>query len=106
MLLVLVLTFLNVDRLKMVKECSILYKNRVIRSPQDGYESHYNISPYNYQHFLGNNDLLPRRILGNSSSYKKWVTIVFQDIIKYIHGCFEFMKNTSDSSRCKCSSIF
>src|SRR5690625_4788786 len=28
----------NVVSLKMVKECSVLYKNRVIRSPEDGYE--------------------------------------------------------------------
>src|SRR5690625_3217019 len=28
----------NIVRLQMVKECSVLYKNRVIRSPEDGYE--------------------------------------------------------------------
>lgn len=28
----------NVVSLKMVKECSMLYKNRVVRSPEDGYE--------------------------------------------------------------------
>src|SRR5690625_8002740 len=27
----------TIARLEMVKECSVLYKNRVIRSPQDGY---------------------------------------------------------------------
>src|SRR5699024_11246254 len=28
----------NIVRLQMVKKCSVLYKNRVIRSPEDGYE--------------------------------------------------------------------
>lgn len=28
----------NVVSLKMVRECSMLYKNRVVRSPEDGYE--------------------------------------------------------------------
>ena len=38
----------NVVSLKMVKECSVLYKNRVIRSPEDGYEL--------FKQFLGDVD--------------------------------------------------
>ena len=38
----------NVVNLKMVKECSVLYKNRVIRSPEDGYEL--------FKQFLGDVD--------------------------------------------------
>src|SRR5699024_4693153 len=38
----------NIVRLQMVKECSVLYKNRVIRSPEDGYEL--------FKQFLGNVD--------------------------------------------------
>src|SRR5690625_4508103 len=38
----------NIDRLQMVKECSVLYKNRVIRSHEDGYEL--------FKQFLGDVD--------------------------------------------------
>src|SRR5699024_10273951 len=38
----------NIVRLQMVKECSVLYKNRVIRSPEDGYEL--------FKQFLGDVD--------------------------------------------------
>ena len=48
---------MNIVRLKLVKESSMLYKNRCIRSPEDGYQL--------LKEFLGDVD---REYLGNTGT--------------------------------------